>query len=568
MKRDGEIQKGPNRALRTLARPLIVTLVLGTGLFFLRDAQFSFLPLYVLLASSYLTSFLFFLGYRAELSPGSLIALQHLIDILIASAIVHFSGGILSPFSLLYFLVIISASIELHFRGGFFFATLSSIAYSALLYSHYKGIFTWDTFASDFSAQEVFLRGDLHVICFFLVAMMSGSLAKEFKKRGEELEEMRLTTDDILENMGPGVISVDSRGIVMYFNRSASEILNCSVQDIQGRPVEEALPPTIQPLTDLILEGLSEGKFRDRETEDPPSTHTIQSEEIEVEAGGRKKPLGVTTTLLINRKGKQKGFLLLFSDLTDMKETEGRLRQSERMAAIGELAAGIAHEIRNPLASIRGSAEVLQQELQESWESEEAPRGGMEYRYSDETEKLMNLILREADRLNHIVEDFLQFARARPLHLTLTSLSELLNEVLELVKKHPEFSNGVEIRKEITKDRLSIFVDRDQMKQVFLNICLNGIKAMEGRGSLTISTRDDEERVGVVFQDTGIGINPESRNRIFEPFFTTSEKGHGLGLSIAHRIVEGHAGEIQVESEIGKGSLFIVWIPVKAETGN
>ncbi len=549
MIRDEEIRKGEfsRPMVGIVSRPIIVTIILGTGLLFLHEAQFSFLPLYLLIVTSYLTSLLIFLGFRVGLPAVPLITLQHLFDIFLASAIIHFSGGILSPFSLLYFLLIISASMQLHFRGGFTFATLSALTYSALLFSYYKKILPQNPFTPNFSAEEVFLRGDLHVICFFLVAMMSGSLAQGFKKRGEELEEMRLTTEDILENMGAGVITVDGRGRVVYFNRAASEILSCSAKEIQGHPFQEAFHSSIRPLTDLIVEGFSEEDIRKGEFGIPDSTLRNQNREIEVEVRGKKKPLGVTTTLLLNRKGKKTGFLLLFTDLTEMKETERRLRHSERMAAIGELSAGIAHEIRNPLASIQGSAEILHAELNGEGESQ----------------KLMHLILRETDRLNSIIEDFLQFARARPLHLELTPFHDLMNEVLEMVKNHPEYSHGIEIQNRISNDGLSTSMDKDQMKQVFLNICLNGVKAMEGKGKLSIYTCQKGERVGVVFEDTGKGILPRDRDKIFQPFYTTSEKGHGLGLAIAHRIVEGHGGEIQVDSETGRGSRFIVWIPMR-----
>ena len=542
MKANGEFLKGPHRAIEILSRHIILTLILGTGLFFLKGAQISFLPLYLLLAFSYLTSFLFFLGFRSGLPKGPLISLQHLIDVLTASAIVHFSGGVLSPFSLLYFLVIISASIELHLRGGFLFATLSSLAYSLLLYSHYKGLLPGFAFASELTLEEVFLRGDLHVSCFYFVALMSGSIARKYKSREEELEEMKLTTEDILENMELGVITVDVRGKVVYFNRKAGEILQCSAGEVQGHSIQETLPSSVHSLTDLILQGLHSDSLL-------PSSDSIQEfqKEIEVVSGGRKKPLGVTSTLLLNRKGFKKGFLALFSDLTQMKETEWRLRHSERMAAIGELSAAIAHEIRNPLASILGSAEYLQSEIKGDQESK----------------KLMSLILRESDRLNHIIEDFLQFARSKPPHFTETSLHDLLDEVLELVRSHPEYSLGIRIEQKISRDGLTLLLDKDQMKQVFLNICLNGIKAMEGKGRLTISTRKEGERVGVIFEDTGRGIPPENLSKIFEPFFTTTEKGHGLGLAIAHRILEGHHGEIQVSSEMGKGSQFTVWIPVE-----
>lgn len=543
MKRDEDPRKGPLRVIEILARPVILTLILGTGLLILGDAQISFLPLYLLLGFSYLTSLLFFISFRLGLTSNILIVIQHVLDLLIASGVVHFSGGILSPFSLLYFLVIISASIELHLRGGFLLATLSSFAYSALLYSHYKGFFPEHSFASEFTPEEVFLRGDLHVICFFLVAMMSGSVARKFKSREEELEEMRLTTDDILENMEPGVITVDIRGKIVYFNRAAGEILQCSSREIQGRPIQEALPATLQPLTQFILNGLHAELILS--SQNSPKEF---DGEIEVEVSHEKKPLGVASTLLLNRKGNKKGFLLLFTDLTKMKETEWRLRHSERMAAIGELSQAIAHEIRNPLASIRGSAEYLQFDLEGDKESQ----------------KLMKLIVRESDRLNRIIEDFLQFARAKPPHFKLTSLHDLLNEVLELVRSHPEYSDGIKIEQKTSLDGMLLLIDRDQMKQVFLNICLNGIKAMEGKGRLTLSTRKDGERIGIVFDDTGKGIPSENLSKIFEPFFSTTEKGHGLGLAIAHRILEGHHGEIQVESKVGKGSRFTVWIPLRS----
>lgn len=527
-----------DRGMRWLliSRPIIVTTILGTEIAVLRGEAIPLSPLYSLIALSWLLSFGYWLLLKIRLPQRLLIYLQISLDAFLVTAIVHFSGGVFSQFSLLYFLVIIASSIFLLARGGFFLATLSTLCYCLLLWSEYRGLIP-EPMARALSFPEatvyyLLLRGFIHSLSFYLVAAMSGFLAERLYLRVEELEDVKLTTDDILQGMGTGVISIDRTGEIGYFNRAAQEILGVSGELARGRPLKEVLPERLGVMSELLLDALEKGIPRSRFETD------ILMED------GSKRPLGASTTRLVDREGKRRGALALFTDLTKIKATEERLRRADRMAAIGELSAGIAHEIRNPLASIRGSIELLSKGLNPSGEDR----------------RLMELVLRETDRLNSFIENFLRFARESPSNLSKTDLVPLLDEVEELVRSHPNYTAKVTIVRKSTDGKTLASADREQISQVLLNLCLNSLVAMDWEGELTLSVKSRDDRVGVSVKDTGVGIPRDEITQIFEPFYSGKGNGAGLGLAIAQRIVGQHGGEIVVKSEVKAGTEFTVWL--------
>jgi len=231
-------------------------------------------------------------------------------------------------------------------------------------------------------------------------------------------------------------------------------------------------------------------------------------------------------------------------------EIEEQLRRADRLSALGELAAGMAHEIRNPLGSIRGTAEIL--------------RDGIDP--ADKRHEFAGILIKEVDRLNRVVRDFLDFARPAPVERGRVDLNEALREILALIG--PQALNGG-VRVELTAGELPpVPGDREQLKQAFLNLVLNALQAMPAGGTLAVSTAPVEGRVEVRFTDTGQGIPPEKLEKIFNPFFTTRQEGTGLGLAITHRIVQGHGGRIEVTSRIGEGTTFTVIIPLGEGPGS
>ncbi len=518
-----------------ISRPIGVTAILGTGIIILRGEPFRTIPLMMIILITCGLSLLYWFVLRRRVPFRPFMWSQLTVDVLLATAIVGFSGSSESQFSLLYFTPVISGAMFLFTPGSFTMALLSSACYTLLLIGEYTDVFPWLFQLSGLEREKsyLFLRGYMHVLFFFLVAAMGGYLAERLRKGARELEEVRVTTDDILENMGAGVITIDRSGRVVYFNRAAGTMLECEPSEASGAMLEDVLPDGAHELTEFIRHGLREERDQHR--------HEI---EVRTEEG-KTKPVGVGGKMLKDRHGANIGYLALFSDLTEVKETQERLRRSERMAAIGELSADMAHEIRNPLASIRGSVEMLTTEAD----------------YEGDSIKLMNLVIKETDRLNTIIEHFLRFARARSPIFQKFSLNTVVREVIDLVKTHSDFRESIELRPVIPAEDEIIVGDPEQIKQVFLNLCLNALSAMKDGGTLTVQVQKTGEGVAVSVEDTGIGMSKSEIARVFQPFYTTRERGIGLGLSIAHRIVEQHEGWIDVVSTPGKGSRFTVWLP-------
>ena len=518
-----------------IVRPIGVSAILGVGTFILWEEPTKVIPLALLVLITYALSLLYWFALRKRVPFRPFVWAQLSTDVVLATAIVGFSGGAESQFSLLYFVPVICGAMFLIGPGSFTMALLSSISYSLLLVSEYHNYFQWlqPNVDVEYVRNYIFLRGYMHVLFFFVVAAMGTYLAERTRRGVQELEEVKLTTDDILENMGAGVITIDATGQIIYFNWAAGVILDCESGRVRGRMLEEVVPGGAKSLTRLVLEGLSARRNEHRR-------------EIDIRlSDGQIRPVGVSCKVMEDKKGRCRGYLVLFSDLTDVKETQERLKRSERMAAIGELSADMAHEIRNPLASIRGSVETLASET-----------------YHDgDSKKLMGLVIKEADRLNTIIEHFLKFARTKAPSFRKVSLNRVIEEVLDLVKAHPDFREAIELRTVQPVGDAIVKADPEQVKQVFLNLCLNSLSAMKDSGQLTVEVLQTNGAFGVAVQDTGVGIDKSVITRIFQPFYTTRKKGIGLGLSIAHKIVEKHKGWIDVESSPGKGSKFTVWLP-------
>jgi two-component system sensor histidine kinase PilS (NtrC family) len=278
---------------------------------------------------------------------------------------------------------------------------------------------------------------------------------------------------------------------------------------------------------------------------------------------GKNIYLGFSISPLTNPEGSLIGHTLIFQDITKFKEMEEQMKRVDKMAAVGVLAAGMAHEIRNPLASLSGSIQMLKSELT----------------LDDSQQHLMEITLRESERLNALITDFLLFAHPPQTHKILYPIGKIIEETIDLFIHSPSFHDGIRILRPNGSEEMQSSIDPDQMRQVFWNLFINAAQAMSDGGEIRVQLRKGntwggtslplspqlrkKEWVKISIIDSGNGISPEEKEKIFEPFFTTKENGTGLGLSIVHKIIENHNGLIKVESELGRGSTFSIFLPAE-----
>lgn len=480
-------------------------------------------------------------------------------DLIFITALQWVTGGIDSGFSFLYILAIIVGAFLFHGRGAFGTAFMSTLAYGGLVAAQGTG---WISVPKLFvnpvrhmSFWEIATNVCFNAAVFFVVALLCGYFAEQLRathaqlrEREGTLDRLRVLTHQIVASMGSGLLTVDFEGRVSFINETGEKLLRVHAERIVGRDLSDLLP--------AILES-------------PESATGSHRREIRyVRPGGDALFLGCSFSEL---KGEPGGRILIFQDLTDVKAAEERARRSERLAAVGELSAGMAHEIRNPMAAISGCIEMLAKELH----------------LTGQHERLMKIVLREVDRLNRLVSEFLQFARPQEIKRRPIALADLLRDTTEVFLQEKESGALLEIQLDVPAD---LFADGDvgQVRQVVWNLLLNARDAMPQGGVIRIfARRCDSPEAGVsqessekvrkadrvagssgwvelCFEDEGIGIPEKDAHRIFEPFFTTKEHGTGLGLATVYRIVEAHGGSIHAEGGDGMGARFRMTLPLSA----
>jgi len=454
---------------------------------------------------------------------------QLALDVFLELILIYYTGGIDSWFSFTLVLTILASSIILNKRAGFIIATLSSILYGTLVNLQLYD-FLPATSEGLMEAKDYLYKIFLHAIFFYLTAYLSGYLSSRLEKTVQKLEEKNIDFRDleffnreVVENLPSGLFTTDISGNVMIFNRSAEAITGVKRELVVGRKIYEVLPVFTFPF--------SEGRKEEVLTVD-----------------GVQKIIGLGVSPLRGVSEDIKGFIAIFQDLTKLKKLEAGIKQKEKWAAIGELSSNMAHEIRNPLASLKGSIELLKEDtVAENYK-----------------ERLMEIALQEMDRLNRIITDFLTYSRPTPPELQKVDLRRLLDETLDLLENVHQGDNVISLRKTYTGP-IEVTVDPQKMRQVFWNLGINAIEAMPGGGTLTVSSEDLESAVKIAFRDSGAGIEEKNIEKIFYPFFTTKERGTGLGLAIAYRIVEEHEGRLIADSKPGLGTTFEVILPKNDE---
>jgi len=350
------------------------------------------------------------------------------------------------------------------------------------------------------------------------------------------LNEMKIYTSKLLETMDNAVISVDNKGKIKTFNRKSEEIFNKKKEEVLNKDCQEVLNLNI----------LGESIFKKCLLE----KKNISQEIILEEKGLKKKILDLNSSFLTDKSGEITGVVAVIRDVTEIKDLNEEVARHKRLAALGKLSAGIAHEIRNPLSSIRGLAQFVYNSFSKT----------------DERKEDLNTIIQEVDRLNKLVVQVLNFAKLKKPSLTRFSLNDLIRKIAELFKLEIK-DKQVKFSLELSPDISQIQADEDQVRQILMNVIINAIQAIPKKGEVKIKTKKallrGEPAIKLIIEDSGIGITEKDFNQIFDPFFSTKEQGSGLGLSIVYKLVEAHQGEIKVESKEGKGTKFVIFLPQK-----
>ncbi len=531
-------------------RAAAVTLLFGSAILIQARAPGSLRidPFFFLIALTYALTVVYTLTVkRAERHPW-LVDVQLGLDALTISAVVYLTGGISSYFSSLYTLPIIAASTISSWRGGLTVAFLSLVMYGGLALAQYVGTpllpgFV-DTSALPAPRVALFTVG-LNAFGFFAVAGLSGYLAEGLRRAGAQLErasselaDLQAFSQYVINSLTSGLVTTDIDGRVLTFNRAAEAITGLSAKDVAGRTA-----------TDVLQMPAEAARVLSRVETRPPLSRV---EFGFTRADGRPIELGLSTAPLVTPRGET-GVLFTFQDVTEVRKLERESRVQQRLAAVGEMAAGIAHEIRNPLASMSGSIQILRHELP----------------LSEEQSQLMDIVLRESERLNETIRSFLAYARPQRNAAAPMDVRQVVTDTATLLQNSAELSQSHRIEVDVPEEDVSYQADEGQIRQIVWNLATNGLRAMPGGGRLRLSVRRAATNPGgagevvIAVEDEGVGIPPEELDGIFQPFRSAFIRGTGLGLSIVRRIVSDYGGEVQVTSERGAGTRVAVTLPLE-----
>jgi two-component system sensor histidine kinase PilS (NtrC family) len=477
---------------------------------------------------------------RRRPGPGFLYV-QFIHDLLLITSVVHITGGADSQFAAMYILVNAAAALLLPIGSSLLLALLGSALYAG------------DAFLV--SGGDLTVALVLQLVVFTLVAVGTGYIAARLQEAGEgrerlqaELASMRHRAADILANIRAGIITVDDLGRLLYANPSASDLLGIPLESMVGTPVLERLRPSADVVADAVSQHLSERR----------SVHRLEGS---LRRDGRAIPIGITTTSVSGDLRQVGGATtVIFQDISDEKRVEALRLRAQRLEAVAELSASLAHEIKNPLASIRSAVEQISRRQPET---------------SDER-TLGELIIRESDRLSRLLSEFLDFARVQVARRERLDLGALVRGAVALAGTHPSRGDQVQVLVDAPEIPLAVEGDEDLLHRAVFNLVLNALQASPSTGAVHVAVtrvpllqlptglpfRADAASLEV--RDEGAGIAPEIQDRLFEPFATTKSGGSGLGLAVVHRAIEAHRGVILVDSD-AHGTRFTVLLPIAAE---
>jgi two-component system sensor histidine kinase PilS (NtrC family) len=454
--------------------------------------------------------------------------LQVLSDLAMVTLVVHLTGGIDSLLNFLYPLVIIVAGMLLPRAWGYLSAALAFILFGTILELDYYGVIpSYSSSHPKLKALQVVIL--VNLFAYFAIAYLAGLLVAKLRQVGVQLKDtsgalqnLQALHENIVQSMREGVITTGLDGRITLVNRAAQQLLGSSEAELCGRSVadlfQDPLPHFGSPRGDAEVRYVAANRFR--------RTFRV-----------------MVSALNVNVPGGM-GFVYTFDDLTEIRRLEREVRMQDRLAAVGRLAAAIAHEIRNPLTSIAGSVSMLS----------DAPA------LSQDERRLLEIVTRESERLNGIITDFLAYSRGKQYRFERVSLVPLLEDALTLLEHRLTAEGaGIRIERNLPKSEALVLADGDKLKQVFWNFAENAIRAMKKTGGkLTVSLTERGPDWEMSFTDTGPGISPQQSDKIFEPFQSNFEGGTGLGLAIVYQIVQAHEGKVWARSEAGKGTSFVL----------
>ena len=525
-------------------RLIVTSLLLGITIFCqLREspevASEVTLPLYILIATTFLLSIIYSLYLAVVPDLWVLSFVQVMVDLLYGTVLVHFTGGATSVFTVLYVFPILTSGILHPRRGAMLTASVASLLFGLLINLEFYGVIShsgwpWVIPWSETTSFYVLWVLVVNITSFFLVAVLSSSFSEQLRETKASLtlkerafERLSDLHTSIVRSITSGIITTDENDRVSFINASGADMLNMSRSELIGKP--------LKTIFSVIYDVPPAQAFR---TEGFLTVKEVAGEQIHFD---------ITVNDLQASKGVSRGRLVVFEDVTKIRKMEERVKLSEKQAAFVRIAAGMAHEIRNPLAALRGATEMLAMRISEQ----------------DMEKRLLRIVIRESDRLNTLLTDFLTMVSSRKPDKLRVMMSDLVEETLGLFSNQPKDGKDVSLET-LIKRGVEVEGDPARLKQAFWNLFANALEATRDGGTIRVVLEPDSNMGHAVLtvQDSGPGIPVEIKNRMFEPFTTTKEKGTGLGLAIVMSIVRDHGGTIEAESNPGKGTVLTMRLPL------
>lgn len=463
-------------------------------------------------------------------------SLQVLTDLIFVSLVVHQTGGWDSSLNFLYPIVIIVASILLPRIWAHLVAALAFILYGAVLeLNYYEVVTSYCTSHPGLKTLQaiIFVNLFAYVAVAYLAGLLSTKLRQarvQLSKASGELENLQILHENIIQSIGSGLITTGLDGHITLVNSAALKLLDSTPGQLLGRPVNKLF-------TDAL-----------------PTPESQAHAEVRYDTvNSFRKTFRVRVAALNSRENESMGYVYALDDLTEIRRLEREVRMQDRLAAVGRLAAAIAHEIRNPLTSIAGSVTML---------------SGIP-ELSDEHRQLLDIVTRESQRLNSIITDFLAYSRGKQYRFEKTDLVPLLDDMLTLMRNRMTTEKtGIAIESKFAAEAAFVLADADRLKQVFWNFGSNAVRAMPQGGTLRVSLEKHQDDWQISFADTGTGMTPQQTEKIFEPFQSNFEGGTGLGLAVVYQIVQAHEGKVWARSKPEQGTTFVLRLRrLEAERG-
>ena len=518
-----------------LVRLVMITVLTVATFVVQRGEEALTLPLIILwqvIVSSYLVSlFYFFIKQYFDVKYMRWLAVSQIIwDVLISTALVYVTGGFKSFFTPLYTVNIVMAAVVLGTRTSYLIASICTIFFGILLNLEVNNIIPhlleFSQHSTQPAAREVFGSIFLNMALFHLVAYGVGYLTERLQIAERNVEELEDLNQSILDSIVTAVITIDSHGSITSFNQSAEKAFSRREESVLGLDLAELLPE-LKNSFEHLQRNSTVNRMPDRALK-------IETSYFDQHRG----QLVLLDVLVSPMRGD--GYVIALQDITSIRSMEEQVKQNDRLAAVGKLAAGIAHEIRNPLASISGSIEMLSAESQ-----------------LDANRKLMEIVIKETQRLNDLIGNFLLFAKPPKANVSNVDINRLINETLLLFRNH--FQSAV-INFD-SSDEYIVAVDESQLRQVLWNLLINAVEASPDTPQiwLQIKRAEQEGQVELAIRDEGVGIGEDILGKIFDPFFTTKSSGTGLGLPMTAKILAGFGGSVRVvQPQNGTGVAFVI----------